>query len=54
LDYDVGMSHRSSATSQAASDITDLEVRQQLDRVLNSKTFQHVQRSKRRPAAAIS
>jgi TolB-like protein/Tfp pilus assembly protein PilF len=47
LDYDVGMSHRSSATSQAASDITDLEVRQQLDRVLNSKTFQHVQRLKR-------
>ncbi len=45
LDYDGGMSHRSSA--QPACEITDEQVRQQLDRILNSKTFQHVQRLKR-------
>jgi len=45
LDYDVGMSHRSSL--QPVCEITDEQVRQQLDRVLNSKTFQHVQRLKR-------
>jgi TolB-like protein/Flp pilus assembly protein TadD len=45
LDYDVGMSHRSSG--QAVAEITDAQVRQQLDRILNSKTFQHVQRLKR-------
>jgi len=45
LDYDGAMSHRSSA--QPATEITDAQVRQQLDRILNSKTFQHVQRLKR-------
>jgi TolB-like protein/Flp pilus assembly protein TadD len=45
LDYDGGMSHRSSA--QPVCEITDEQVRQQLDRILNSKTFQHVQRLKR-------
>lgn len=45
LDYDTGMSHRSSG--QTATEITDTQVRQQLDRILNSKTFQHVQRLKR-------
>ncbi|HTZ72970.1 MAG TPA: tetratricopeptide repeat protein [Candidatus Aquilonibacter sp.] len=39
------MSHRSSL--QPVCEITDEQVRQQLDRVLNSKTFQHVQRLKR-------
>lgn len=47
LDYDGGMSHRSASASQAMSEITDEQVRQQLDRILNSKTFQHVQRLKR-------
>ena len=45
LDYDGRMSHRSSGPSLA--EITDAQVRQQLDRILNSKTFQHVQRLKR-------
>lgn len=45
LDYDEGMSHRSSG--QTVTEITDAQVRQQLDRILNSKTFQHVQRLKR-------
>jgi TolB-like protein/Flp pilus assembly protein TadD len=45
LDYDVGMSHRSSG--QTVTEITEAQVRQQLDRILNSKTFQHVQRLKR-------
>lgn len=45
LDYDTGMSHRSSG--QTVTEITDAQVRQQLDRILNSKTFQHVQRLKR-------
>ena len=45
LDYHGGMSHRSSL--QPVCEITDEQVRQQLDRILNSKTFQHVQRLKR-------
>jgi TolB-like protein/Flp pilus assembly protein TadD len=45
LDYDTDMSHRSSG--QTVTEITDAQVRQQLDRILNSKTFQHVQRLKR-------
>ena len=45
LDYDVGMAPHASAP--AVSNITELEVRQQLERILNSKTFQQVQRLKR-------
>jgi serine/threonine-protein kinase len=45
LHYDVRMAPHVSA--QAVSNITELEVRQQLDRILNSKTFQQVQRLKR-------
>jgi TolB-like protein/Tfp pilus assembly protein PilF len=45
LDYDVGVAPHASAP--AVSNITELEVRQQLDRILNSKTFQQVQRLKR-------
>jgi hypothetical protein len=32
---------------QGLSEITELEVRQQLDRLLNSKTFQNVHRLRR-------
>ncbi len=45
LDYDVRMAPHASAP--AVSTVTELEVRQQLDRILNSKTFQQVQRLKR-------
>jgi len=45
LDYSVRMAPHGSAT--AVSTVTELEVRQQLDRILNSKTFQQVQRLKR-------
>jgi len=45
LDYDVRMGPHASAP--AVSTVTELEVRQQLDRILNSKTFQQVQRLKR-------
>jgi len=45
LDYDVPMAPHASAP--AVSTVTELEVRQQLDRILNSKTFQQVQRLKR-------
>jgi TolB-like protein/Flp pilus assembly protein TadD len=45
LDYDVRMAPHASAP--ALSTVTELEVRQQLDRILNSKTFQQVQRLKR-------
>ena len=45
LDYSVRMAPQGSAT--AVSTVTELEVRQQLDRILNSKTFQQVQRLKR-------
>lgn len=34
-------------TGHGVSDLTDEQVRQQLDKILNSKTFQHVQRLKR-------
>jgi serine/threonine-protein kinase len=45
LDYDWRMSLRSPGPS--ATEISEAQVRQQLDRILNSKTFQHVQRLKR-------
>lgn len=45
LDYYVAMPLRSAG--HGVSDITDEQVRQQLDKILNSKTFQHVQRLKR-------
>jgi len=45
LHYHVRMAPHASAP--AVSNITELEVRQQLDRILNSKTFQQVQRLKR-------
>src|SRR5580704_14610173 len=45
LDYSVPMAPQGSAA--AVSTVTELEVREQLDRILNSKTFQQVQRLKR-------
>ena len=45
LDYHVAMPPRS--TGESVTEITEVQVRQQLEKILNSKTFQHVQRLKR-------
>lgn len=45
LDYYVAMPLRSAA--ETVTEITEAQVRQQLEKILNSKTFQHVQRLKR-------